>query len=252
MTEKAYGGGAAKDGSMSEVPWALVFDPAANVRALGEIQARGFRAAAELVDRFVNLSDRRSPSPEQPQTAGAPESHAGAGPESHAGAGPESRAGAGPESRADTRPEVDRLVASWKGIVEQLAGSLRGTVTANAGGAPSVDLSGAAAHGRVDLSGGVPGAAGAEVWLHNPGATDHGTVELRSGDLLAHDGNVIDAARVSFDPAAVPMPARCSRGVTIRVDIAENTAPGSYHGTLLVAGHPDLWLPLVVTVAEPA
>ena len=51
------GKGAGDEGAISDVPWALVFDPAINVRALGEIQARGFRAAADLVDRFVKIAD---------------------------------------------------------------------------------------------------------------------------------------------------------------------------------------------------
>ena len=52
------------DGSIADLPWASVFDPEANARALSAIQARGFRAATEVVDRFVHhregirISDR--------------------------------------------------------------------------------------------------------------------------------------------------------------------------------------------------
>ena len=45
-----------EDGAIGEAPWASVFDPDANLRAVGEIQARGFRAASEVVDRFVRLA----------------------------------------------------------------------------------------------------------------------------------------------------------------------------------------------------
>src|ERR1700739_63056 len=44
------------DGNINELPWASVFDPAANARALSAIHAEGFRAASELVDRFVPIA----------------------------------------------------------------------------------------------------------------------------------------------------------------------------------------------------
>ncbi|HXW33922.1 MAG TPA: hypothetical protein VEJ87_05035 [Acidimicrobiales bacterium] len=39
------------------LPWAFVLDPAANAKALGEVQRRGLRAARELVDRVVASID---------------------------------------------------------------------------------------------------------------------------------------------------------------------------------------------------
>ena len=44
------------------------------------------------------------------------------------------------------------------------------------------------------------------------------------------------------------MPARCSRGVTVEVDVADDLPPGCYRGTLLADGHADVWLPVVLTV----
>src|SRR3984957_4436147 len=41
------------DGTIDDLPWASVFDPAANARALSAIQAEGFRAASRIVDQFV-------------------------------------------------------------------------------------------------------------------------------------------------------------------------------------------------------
>ena len=40
----------------NDLPWASVFDSAANMRALSAVQADGFRAASELVDRFVRMA----------------------------------------------------------------------------------------------------------------------------------------------------------------------------------------------------
>ena len=45
--------GGGQNGQRHDVPWASVFDPAANLRALTTIQAEGFRAASEIVDRVV-------------------------------------------------------------------------------------------------------------------------------------------------------------------------------------------------------
>ena len=43
-------------GGIDDLPWATVFDPAANARALGAIQAEGFRAASRIVDRFAQMA----------------------------------------------------------------------------------------------------------------------------------------------------------------------------------------------------
>ena len=45
------------DGSISNLPWMAVFDPVANARVLSAIQAQGFRAATQLVDRFVKIAE---------------------------------------------------------------------------------------------------------------------------------------------------------------------------------------------------
>jgi hypothetical protein len=53
---------------------------------------------------------------------------------------------------------------------------------------------------------------------------------------------------MAFDPAVIPMPGRSSRGIDVKVEVAQNVQPGLYRGTLLVEGHPHLWLPVVLTV----
>jgi hypothetical protein len=88
--------------------------------------------------------------------------------------------------------------------------------------------------------------------LHNRGPDDRGDVRLRCSDLLSHEGKVIGADAVRIDTAVVPMPARSSRGVAITIDIAPEVPPGVYRGTLLASGHPDLWLPVMLTVRLPS
>lgn len=222
--------GAGDDGSISDIPWASVFDPAINVRALGEIQTRGFKAATELVDRFVRMSDRDGSA--EPNTDPAPATTDGQG-----------------ETRnAAALPDADRLLASWKGMIGQLTQSLRGVALPTEAGSAAFDLMNDNATGRIALEATEPGAVSTEVWLHNGGPTDLGKVWLRCSDLLAHDGTVIPAQMVRFEPDTVPMPARCSRGVTVEVDVADELPPGCYRGTLLADGHPDVWLPIALTI----
>jgi hypothetical protein len=122
-------------------------------------------------------------------------------------------------------------------------------VTAQANGHPvSLDVNDGDSKGAVRLEAAVAGSASAEVWLHNRGPDDRADVRLQCSDLLSHEGNVIRDDAVLIDPAVVPMPRRSSRGVMITIDLVPEVAPGVYRGTLLASGHPDLWLPVVLTV----
>jgi hypothetical protein len=48
------------------------------------------------------------------------------------------------------------------------------------------------------------------------------------------------------------MPRRSSRGVTFTIKVPPDARPGIYRGTVLASGHPDLWLPVQVTVRLPS
>jgi hypothetical protein len=219
------------DASMAELPWASVFDPAANVRALSAIQARGFRAATEVVDRFVRLTDRGFGAPVGPAEENASEPPVA------------SLAPGGNDSGG--YPEIGRLVKSLQNAVSQLGES---TLGATKSAEPGLDLGNSAASGEAQLESTEPGPAVTEVWLHNRGSVDLGKVRLRCSDLLSHDGAVIESSRIRFEPDVVPMPDRCSRGVTVEVDVPQDLSPGRYRGTLLADGHADVWLPVVLNI----
>jgi hypothetical protein len=209
------------DASVSNIPWASVFDPALNIRALGEIQARGFRAATEVVNQFIRPPDTKSVT-DSANTKPAPDEQA-------------------------TPPNVDQVLQVWQRLAAQAVESLRGAAQPRAEVA-SVDIQHATSSGAVALVASEPGAVSTEVWLHNHGAEDLGKVRLRCSDLLAHDGALIDSAMVRFEPDTVPMVARCSRGVTVEIDVPDDIAAGNYRGTLLADGYPDIWLPVVLSV----
>lgn len=210
------------DASVSDIPWASVFDPSLNIRALGEIQARGFRAATEVVNRFIRMADTNSVSnPTDSKPAAS--------------------------DQATAPPDVDQVLQLWQRLATQAVESLRGSAQPRDEVA-TVDIQHATSSGVVSLVASEPGAASTEVWLHNRGADDLGKVRLRCSDLLAHDGALIESAMVRFEPDTVPMVARCSRGVTVEVDVPDGLAAGNYRGTLLADGHPDIWLPIVLSV----
>ncbi len=218
---------AAGDSNGSDLPWSSVFDSAANMRALSAIQADGFRAASELVDRFVRMAAaglNRSES-SAPSANGDPADVYGA-------------------------TGLEPFVTSWWATVDQLlrVSSPRRTAETADADTATLDFAAAQATGRLQLCTVAPGAATAEVWLHNRGPVDMGKVVLRCGDLLSHDGVVIAAQLIRFEPDIVPMPARSSRGVTVEVDVDEHVAPGSYRGMLVADGHPDVWLPIELVV----
>jgi hypothetical protein len=233
------------DGRTSDVPWASVFDPAANARALSAIQAEGFRAASKLVDRFVGKAGNRN-------------GHGGNG--SGPGTAPRTPAVSSVNGDGESLSDdfnVEQLVKTWWLIAGQfLLGSARMAASpfigsASGGGPASLDLGEAGGKGILELHAERAGRATAEIWLHNRGPDDRGELALRCSDLLASDGDVVEAAAMHFEPRIVPMPRRSSRGVAITIALTPRVRPGVYRGTLLAGGSPDLWLPVVLTVRMP-
>jgi hypothetical protein len=229
--------GFSDDGTIDDLPWASVFDPAANARALSAIQAEGFRAASRIVDQFVRAvgSNTNGEATATPTDTGAKNGNAAVN----------------ANGAVDGIQEFERLTRAWWSMVGQfLLRSMPPTPTAGSESV-SLDVNNPDAKRAVNLEAPLGGSANSEVWLHNRGPDDRGDVRLQCSDLLSHEGNVIRADAVRMDTAVVPMPARSSRGVAITVDIAPEVRPGVYRGTLLASGHPDLWLPVMLTVRLP-
>ena len=223
--------GSGQDGSIDDLPWASVFDPAANARALSAIQAEGFRAASRIVDRFVRAMGA--------DTAGSADGPTGGLVDGAPGDAPDGAGGAG-------LPEFERLTRAWWSTAGQFL--LRAMPAAAKPGGVALDVNGGQSAAVLRLEATAGSAASAEVWLHNTTATDLADVRLHGSDLLSHDGEVIGADALRLDTAVVEMPRRSSRGVTVTVDVGAQVAPGVYRGTLLAGGYPDLWLPVTLTV----
>lgn len=221
------------NGSLNDLPWASVFDPAANARALSAIQAEGFRAASEILDRFVGM-------------VGQGGNGAQPAPTGDVGIGRNSDARRSAVSAVSAVSAAEQWTRTWWATVGQLLLRAAPGGARAPGSAAALDLTNADADGQLCFEVSGTGRAAAEVWLHNRGPTDLGPVRLRCSDLLSHEGHRIDSAAVQFDPDTVPMPARSSRGVQAQIAVAQGLRPGPYRGMVLVTGHPDLWLPVVL------
>ncbi|RAV16968.1 hypothetical protein DQP55_02830 [Mycolicibacterium sp. GF69] len=209
----------ADDGTLGDLPWASVFDPAANARALSAIQAEGFRAASQIVDRFVRLA--------RPDGGGA--------------ASPDFSVDASPGS-----PDLEQLTRAWWSVAGQFllgGGRPRGA---------ELDFAGTDGRQGIALESSVPGCAETVVWLHNRTDKDFGSIRLRCSDLLAHGGSVIESRELALEPDTVEMPPRSSRGIAVTIHVTENAKPGVYRGTLLVDADENLWLPVALTLRAPA
>jgi hypothetical protein len=216
------------NGSISDLPWATVFDPVANARALSAIQARGFAAATKLVDRFVQIAET-SAKAAGPTTATSTNGHSNG-------------------KVADT--DVDLILTMWWSMFGRLLRSMPGAASPR-GASAAFDLADESANGTVHLNADGPGRLVGEVWLHNRGPDDIESVRLRCTDLFAHDGAKVGADAVRFAPEKLALPGRSSRGVALEVDVTPDIAVGRYRGMLLAEGYPDLWLPVTLTLRAP-
>ena len=225
--------GIGDNGNFADAFFSSIMDPEANVRRLTAIQAEGFRAASELVDRFVRMASSNGNGTDHQKKPSV---------------NPEKGNGNGDNSDSAT---IEPLLRSWLSMTDQFLRGSRQLADANSDGPATLDLEKAEAQGALDLTCRSPGVARGEVWVHNRGLGNLGDVRLRCSELLAHDGHVISSAAIEFEPETVPMPGRSSRGVSIKVLVDQEAPPAKYCGTLLAEGFPDITIPVAVTVQSP-
>jgi hypothetical protein len=253
-----------RDG-FGERPWSSLFDPAANVRALGDIQRRGLQAAGELVDRLVGDADgHAAATPADDSETGAPDRDHGDGHEPQGAHGAHGAPGRSPAAAQLFQVWVDLLQRGLQAVTDATVTAVAPTSSNGHRGA-TVDLGAGLTTGtvRIDAAGGDGGSRGgdvkdgrsgdghaeAEVWLHNGTAEPRADVSLHCGDLRAHDGSLLPAGAVRFDPDRVDgLPARSSRGVVVSAVLHADQPAGVYRGVILATGVPDAWLPLEIVV----
>lgn len=194
-----------------------LFDPIAGMRAMADIQAEGLRAASNLLERVLE-PDQRPPTARSPSLSPSFE------------------------------PDYAGLADAWVELLQRVSAGLAPPGDAGRVTVP-VDSAAVGPPLRLVLEG--PGhmeATAAEVWLHNGTSAAVGPLALRCGALSAPGGELLDA-RVSFDPAEVPLlPPRSSRGIAMSVLAGGEPRTGFYRGTIQAEGAPALWLPVEVAV----
>jgi hypothetical protein len=216
------------------LPWGFVLDPAANARALGDVQRRGLQAARELVDRVLSTID-----------------HSG---EPAADSPLDDAASSGPEKT----PPLEDLIQGWWDLAAQVltamatapgtgpgpserpAPSARPiTVDVTSQGTPTLWRLRAASNGEL--------AAPTELWLRNPSSLPVGPLRLSVGNLLASDGTPLGSSCLRFDPPEVELPARSARCVVPTL-AGQPLVPGTYRGVVQAEGAPNLWVTLDIAV----
>jgi hypothetical protein len=223
------------------LPWAFVLDPAANARALGEVQRRGLSAARELIERVASTVDRRD-DPQQP--FGWMGTDAGSN-------------GGGPR----TPPELvtQFMQAWWELGMNTMTAFLpywNGSPTNGSSGhqrsespsaAPVVDVTGetvsALWHLKADPEGSVQLAS--ELWLRNSSPESIGVLRLSVSELRSTSGPTISATELTLDPSSIAeLPARSARGVQLKVRLGQRVPAGTFRGVLHCEGGADLRIPI--------
>jgi hypothetical protein len=217
--------------------WSAAFDPAANLRVLGEIQRRGLRAAGEIVERLIANVDGPPATGDQrgAATREAPSA---------------TDLGAGVDlwvEMAKRSLDVVARLATVASHGRSRSASPATTAAVNV----NVDVEGVGAQETIELRARRTGPGDTtEVWLHNGTQAARDDLRLHCGELRSADGGVLPAG-LAFDPEVIgELPARSSRGVTVGVAPWEGSAePGTYRGIVMVTGLADVWLPVSVVVS---
>jgi hypothetical protein len=222
------------------LPWSFVLDPAANARALGEVQRRGLRAARELVERVTSTMDR-------PEHRGQP-----------LGRTPADTGSDDPGARTPI-DIYSQLVQGWWEFTASMVGAFLPNWSAEPSDysepprdtAPTVDVTRASGLDlwrlQVDPTGWVR--RGGQLWLQNPSPDPIGGLFLSVSDLRADSGPAIGSSRVCLDPSSISvLSARSARSVLIELRPERRMAPGTHRGLLLIEGAIDLQIPIEIEV----
>ena len=190
--------------------------------AMADISRLGLETAAAVVERILGLSRDAADAKIPLLTPNGP-------PGSEGTAGDPAR-----RLRADAERLID-LYAEWtRALVEraiEAAGSVAGPETLEIGPVPA----GESVH--------------AVMWLHVLEGPLGPVAAVRSTDLTHHDGTVIPASTVRFEPPVLdPSPTRERQQVKVTVDVPDGVTAGRYHGHVLVAAVPDVSLPVHIVV----
>jgi len=220
----------------TEDPWSGGRDEAA--RLVREVQDLGFETARTVVARFTELFAQFT------STSGAESSCRQSGSAATGYQGSDS-------TLRQLQQDAQRAADSYFAVLAQLnEASLRFLDAARPSPSPPSEETGLS---LPDVRPG--GRVSARVWLQNRTTTSAAarTVQPWCPGLTNHSGASLPPSAVTCTPEEIDhLESGESREVLLTVDVGRNTAPGLYHGQLLVRGLPDTVFPLRLLVVADA
>jgi hypothetical protein len=190
----------------------------------------GFRAAAEVVERFISSMATTEPRNEN-RSEGPPAA---------------SQRAAFRQLRADLARAVDanldlvrRAFDLYAGAVDRLLGN------------ESSNVDGDGSH--LKLPPVIPGhRASSTIWVHNTTSAETAGLAVRASDLVSSTGQIIRADAFEFEPAEVDIaPPNSSLAVGVSLTIDPDVVPGWYRGYLFVSSLPAEFMTIAVEVVGP-
>ena len=201
------------------------YAPVEALRALADAPRVGLEAAAAVLDRILALG--------RPGGSATPLITWNGERTTDEDAVPLSRTTQLRRARAD----AERVLDAYGDWARQLLDGVFGLAEGDAG--PEVLMLGPAAGGA---------GAEADLWLHAPPGRLTGPAPLRTTDLTAHDGTVVPACAVTFDPPALAPADATAPATRVRVAVPAGAAPGTYYGHVLATGLPEVALPVRLVI----
>jgi hypothetical protein len=186
-----------------------------------EIRDMGFRAASEVVDRFIRLMGD-DPRPGQP-------------------------AGEDRSAFRQLRADLARAVDANLDLVRRAFDLYAGAVDRLLGGDTEADRR------HFHMPAVLPGhQASSTLWIHNTTSAAVSGLRLHGSNLVSHNQGTISADAWRFEPTEIDIaPPGCSLPVAVELGVSGDTAPGIYRGHVFVANLPGEYMTVEIEVVQP-
>jgi len=188
------------------------------------VRAAGFRAASEVVERFLSTMSVSSAGGE---TDTPP---------------PGGQRTAFRQLQADFARAVDTNLDLIRKAFDLYAGAVDRLLGADSAGGAHLTMPPV-----------LPGhRASSTLWIHNTTPSAAPALRLHASDLVSHTGDTIRADAFEFEPAEISIaPPGSSVAVAVSLSIDAAVAPGIYRGHVLVTNLPDEYMTVEVEVVGP-
>jgi len=208
--------------------------------APGPISDAGFRAASEVVERFLSSMSG---------TASKAGNHTEPGSTGPGTGGPGtggSQRSAFRQLRADLARAVDANLDLIRKAFDLYAGAVDRILGAEQAGAGD-------ASSHLTMPPVLPGhRASSTLWIHNTTSSMSPALRIHASDLVSHSGDVIKSNAFEFDPAEIDIaPPDSSLAVAVSLAVDAGVAPGRYRGHVFVTNLPTEYMTIEVEVVGP-